>query len=531
MALSTIIKQTCKECGKVAVEKSRIQFGDTKIISLECGHVTSEDSLTTKQDVASILNGTKLFKYQVEGTEFLAAANARALLADEQGLGKTYQVMALLKLYREQLLPAVIVAPTSIKLQWLLELIDRCGVEGYLTQVIGSGKELAAPGFDIYVITYDLLKNENTFNLVKDNIKTIILDECQKIKNHLSERAKAVQKFAKSINAEHIIGMSGTPIKNNAGEYFTILNLLQPRMFPHYQKFIQDDCDSYNNGWGYKVGGLKNPERFHEKTKDFILRRTKDEVLPDLPELSRKFFHVELDRRLNKAYSAALDELEKALYDDEVTEFERGSSLIAIMTKMRQITGISKVEECTEFVTDFLESTDRKMVIFAHHHSVVNLLEKNLTKYSEDNGNLTAKPLNLTAQLSGDERQRMVQRFKTDGNRVMIASTLAAGEGLNLQFCSDAVMLERQWNPANEEQAEGRFHRYGQSNPVSVTYMLASGTIDEYFTELVESKRAIVASTLNNKEIQWDQSSLMTELANILVTKGKKAWTLDSLKG
>ena len=108
----------------------------------------------------------------------------------------------------------------------------------------------------------------------------------------------------------------------------------------------------------------------------------------------------------------------------------------------------------------------------------------------------------------------------------MIASTLAAGEGLNLQFCSDAVILERQWNPANEQQVEGRFHRFGQLNNVSITYMLASGTIDEYFTELVEIKRAIVAATLDNKEIAWNQQSLMRELAEVLVTRGKKAWSL-----
>jgi len=121
----------------------------------------------------------------------------------------------------------------------------------------------------------------------------------------------------------------------------------------------------------------------------------------------------------------------------------------------------------------------------------------------------------------------MVTNFReNDRSRIMIASTLAAGEGLNLQFCADAVMLERQWNPANEEQAEGRFHRFGQLHPVTVTYMIASETIDEYFTELVEQKRAIVGSTLDNKDIQWDQNSLMTELAQILVTKGKKSWKL-----
>lgn len=100
-------------------------------------------------------------------------------------------------------------------------------------------------------------------------------------------------------------------------------------------------------------------------------------------------------------------------------------------------------------------------------------------------------------------------------------------EGLNLQFCSDAVLLERQWNPANEENyAEDRFHRFGQVNNVDITYMIASGTIDDFFTEVVEIKRSIFTATMDNKHIEWNQQSLMKELAEILVTRGKKAWSL-----
>lgn len=522
MALSSIIKQTCKECGKLAVEKSRISFGTSKLITLECGHVTSEDVLSTNIDIATILNDCVLKPYQVDGVKFLEQSNARAILGDEQGLGKTIEALALIKLHKDELLPCIIVCPTSVKLQWHHEILAKCGTQGFLTQVISSGKELAAPGFDIYITTYDLLKNEHCFNLVKDQIKFIIIDECQKIKNHLSERAKAVQKVSKDL--EHILPMSGTPIKNHAGEYFTVLNLVQPRLFPQYNKFIEIDCDSYHNGWGYKIGGLRNPERFHEKTKDFIIRRTKSEVLKDLPELSRNFYHVELDRKLNKAYAQALDELDDMFYNNEVSDMQRGTNMLAIMTRMRQITGISKVTECVDFVTEFLLSTDRKITIFAHHHAAVMKLETELNSWLVSGGFKSV--LNLTSSLSGDERQRMVERFKNEDYRVMVASTLAAGEGLNLQFCSDCIILERQWNPANEEQVEARFHRFGQINPVSATYMIASETIDEYFTTLVESKRAIVSSTLDNKEIAWDSSSLMTELAHILVTKGKKAWSL-----
>ena len=521
MALSSIIKQTCDKCGKIAVEKSRIGFGNSKLITLECGHVVTE-SVMTSSGVAHILNNTVLRPYQIAGVEFLERANGRALLADEQGLGKTTQTQALIKLHRDDLLPAIVVCPTSVTEQWHHEFRDKCGIQGYLCQVINSGKVMAAPGFDVYITTYDLIKKENIFDMVKDQIKLVVIDECQRIKNHLSERAKAIQKLCK--NAEHIIPLSGTPIKNNAGEYFTVLNLIAPRVFPHYATFIEKECDSYHNGWGYKVGGLKHPEAFHEKTKDFILRRTKAEVLTDLPALQRKFFHCELDRRANKAYAAALQELEDLYYNEDDDAFTRNSNMLAIMTKMRQVTAVGKVDQCVDFTTEFIESCDRKIAIFAHHEMAITYLLSKLDAYCSENG--LEPVLHLHSGLNAFKRTELIEHFKAGNNRIMIASTLAAGEGLNIQFVSDAIMFERQWNPANEEQAEGRFHRFGQKNSVSITYMIATETIDEYFTELVESKRAIVASTMDNKEIQWDQSSLMTELANILVTKGKKAWSL-----
>ena len=521
MALSSIVKLTCSKCGKIAVEKSRISFGSTKLITLACGHVITENAMTST-DVKNILNGTTLWDYQVEGVKFLENANARALLADEQGLGKTLQVMALIKLH-PVLKPAVVVAPASVTLQWHHEFLQRCGVEGFLTQVIGSGKEMAIPGFDIYVVTYDMLKNEKMFDLVKGNIKLVVIDECQRIKDHTSGRAKAVQRICKDV--EHVIPLSGTPIKNHAGEYFTVLNLVAPRLFPYYNQFIEQDCDSYNNGWGYKVGGLRNPDNFREKTKDFIIRRVKADVLKDLPPKTRKFFHCELDKRLNKAYSEGLKELEDLYYnDDEMSGFTRNSNMLAIMTKLRQVTGVGKVDHCFDFACDFIESCDRKLIIFAHHHVAIDMLRGKLNTWLAAN-NLDPV-LYLHAGVKGDDRTRMVEAWKESSHRIMIASEIAAGEGMNIQFVSDVVMLERQWNPANEEQAEDRTHRFGQVNKVSITYMIASETIDEYFTELVEAKRAIMSSTLDNKQIQWNQESLMSELANILVTKGKKSWSL-----
>lgn len=528
MSLTSIIRQECTICHKIAVEQSRMKIGKTLIIKLACGHILHSESLVTDDSTYSSIvfsDGCKPRPYQIDAVRFAEESNVRCIIADEQGLGKTIESLSLLRLHSAKLLPAVIVCPSTVKLQWMHEIHRICNTpeRKLLVQVIQSGKEMAMPGFHIYVITYDMLKNDKLFSFLPDGtLKTIIIDECQRIKNHLSDRAKAVQRVAKT--TPHIISMSGTPIKNNAAEYFTVLNLTSPTRFPHFQRFVDNYVDNYSSGGYAKYGGLKNVERFHEDTKDIIIRRTKDQVLKDLPSIDRKFHHVELDKKLNKAYAAAMKELDELLYSDE-SEFEKATNTIAIMSKMRHITGISKVAECIDFTTEFLLSTDRKMVIFTHHQDVMEMLRSQLDSWCAEGG--FGAVLTLHSGLDGNKRSELVEKFKNDpSRRLMIASTLAAGEGLNLQFCSDAVILERQWNPANEEQAEARFHRFGQLNNVSITYMLASGTIDEFLTELVEIKRSIVAAAMDKKEIAWNQQSLMKELAEILVTKGRKAWSL-----
>lgn len=525
MSLTTIVKETCPKCGKVAIEKSKTRLGKSTLITLVCGHVVSKQSLSSDDEKYLAIvssDGKRLRPYQIEGVKRLEAASARCILADEQGTGKTIHIQALFNLHPE-LLPAILVVPTTVKYQWLFETIRWNGkAYPFTVQVINSGKEIAMPGFGLYIITYDILKKPEVFDMV-DDIKTIVIDECQRIKNHLSERAKAVQSIVSSKQIKHVIPMSGTPIKNHAGEYFTVLNLVDPKMFPHYQAYVNTYCDSYESGWGLKVGGIRDIERFKEDTKEIIIRRTKKEVLPDLPPKERKFFHVELDRRLNKAYAKALEELDDVIYGDG-SEFERSSATIAVMTKMRHITGISKVEACIDFATEFLMSNERKLAIFTHHHDVADLLLAKLSDWCKDGG--FAKPLHLSAALTGERRTALVKEFEVSSSRILVASTLAAGEALNLQFCSDAVMLERQWNPANEEQAEDRFHRFGQETNVSITYMISSGTIDEYFTELVESKRVIVAAAMDGQEIQWNEQSLMKELAQILISRGREKWKL-----
>jgi SNF2 family DNA or RNA helicase len=526
MALSTIVKKPCPVCGEVAIEKSRVSLKKEILISLQCGHLVAQSKLNAEQEnpdarfeTYTNRKGEKLRPFQIECVKFAEAANARIIIADEQGLGKTIEAISVLHFNRNKLFPAAIVVPTAVKHQWFYQIQD--WMPDVLTQVISSGKEMALPGFQIYIISYDLLKNEKVFSMVTP--KTVIIDECQYIKDHTSGRGKAVSKLAKL--CEHVIPMSGTPIKNHAGEYFTALNITQPTRFPEFSRFIREDCDSYATQYGYKVGGLRDAAAFKAKTEDFIIRRTQAEVLPDLPPFERLFQHCEFDARLNNAYRDGLKELENLMYSDE--NENTMTSTIAIMSKLRKLTGISKVPETVEFVTDFLQSTDRKIIVFVHHHDAHYKLELDLNAWMAERN--MPKCLNYSAALNSDQREQVKRQFINGPERVMILSTLAGGVGLDglQEVCSDVIMHERQWNPSNEEQAEKRVaSRFGQKRAAKVNYMIATGTIDEYFTDLVEQKRAIVANTLDGKDVAWDQNSLLKELTNILVTKGRERWRL-----
>jgi hypothetical protein len=298
------------------------------------------------------------------------------------------------------------------------------------------------------------------------------------------------------------------------------------------------DCDTYWNGFTYKTGGLANPKQFHERTKNFIIRRERAEVLPDLPKIQRSFSFHELGSIVEKAYIQEFkqfrDEYNRKGWVGGFSESDTygndapPESTIARLSRLRHLTGWAKIDPCVEFAIEFLGSTDRKLTIFTHHNDVADTLVEKLNMVLKG---LELEPvLHLTARLNAEQRYDMVAKFtNSPKSRILVASTLASGEGLNLQVCSDCILLERQWNPANEEQAEGRFPRPGsQASSIAATYFTAVGTVDEFFAEIVERKREIVHNTLSKdgKATPWDQSSIMKELAETLAACGGQKWSV-----
>lgn len=567
MSIVTQLSETCRFCGKKADEIRRTTLSNGEILKrLKCGHtVVSKAYIPTPEEQKYLItskDGKVPFKYQIEGTKFIETSGIRAMIMDEPGLGKTIQALLAIHIHADTALPCLIICKATLVMQIYKELHRFFGYKhGYIAQLIQKGTDKPVEGFDFYIVSYDVLRrisgrtknkeislitwrDENKKNnpMLQFPWKSVILDEVQAIKNPESARTKEVREICD--NVKHIICLSATPAKNHAGELFIPLNILQPTRFHNYKSFLRQHVDQYWRGKSYKLGGLKDPEYFWSLCSDFVIRRKRADVLPDLPKGANRLFR-EVDFQ-NKQIADAYEEAQKDFQDfwfsagqKGLNKFQQAQNILAYLNAMRKLTGIAKVPAVVDFLEEFIVGTDkeRKIVVFLHHLDARDLLQLHLQKlaaeYEKEGDNEVAKqlkPIFLGSDLSQEMRQTRVEEFRDSEARILIASTLSAGEGLNMQFCSDAIMMERQWNPANEEQAEGRFIRIGMTaDRVDVHYFIASGTIDEFFTELVEIKRAAM-NTIDGGEFVWDENSLIMQLAEALATRGAKKWKMPVTK-
>jgi hypothetical protein len=531
----------CPECGKVAKEKSSFEVDETKYILLECGHLITKaipkstpfHTLTTEPENGKICkhewdkntcvlcNANKPFPFQVEGMKFIErglALQRGVGIFDEMGLGKTIQALGYIKFHPESC-PVLYVVKSGIKYQWYMQILRWLGIK-YLPQVLETGKDGIIPNLRSYIISYDLLRRFDTSKLEKIGIKTVILDECQLIKNPDSTRTGEVRKVVKL--AQHVIPLSGTPWKNRGEEFFVALNMLDALKFDSFERYKHRWVDYYYDGPRLKQGGIKNVKAFKEYTKDLIIRRERVEVMPELPLVNRVKLYCQMEEHANEAYQNEVNEFVKfynnAVIGGEEGTFESAQGILARLARMRQITGLAKIPVTLEDIEEFFDETDRKLAVFVHHVAVGKLLVDKARELDviREKG---IKVLTLTADMNSEQRYQVQEEFNNTPQILMIGSTLASGEGLNLQSCSDCIMHERQWNPANEEQAEGRFIRIGQkAQSVTAKYALAIDTVDDILDGIVARKRIAFNAAMNKGEItQWNQQSIIKELSESIV--------------
>lgn len=429
-----------------------------------------------------------LYDYQIRGALFLAC-RGRSILGDDMGLGKTVQTLAAVELLaRERGIGRVlVVAPASVKYQWEGE-IRRFTKRA--VQVIEGGpddrQEQYADTTFYRLVNYEqVVRDREAINSWKPDL--IVLDEAQRIKNWASKTSQSVKKLV----SRYAIVLTGTPLENKLEELHSIVQFVDERRFGPAFQFLHDHriLDEQGNLTGYR-----HLERIRDKLEPIFLRRTRDEVLGQLPERTDNTIYIELAPEQLGPYEEQRTALARLLAKNYLTDLDR-KRLLACLVNLRTICNVvtlpdqpepvsPKLEELAEIVPELLDGGGHKLVIFSQWETMISHAAGVLER-------LGVGYVVLHGGLPGKDRKTVLERFRTEPECRVFLSTDAGGTGLNLQMADTVINLELPWNPAVLEQRIARVHRMGQSNPVRVVNLVTRGTIEERVLRTLTAKQSL----------------------------------------
>ena len=447
-------------------------------------------------EVPKDLNAT-LRDYQVSGFEFfktLSNYQFGGILADEMGLGKTIQTIAFLLSNKDK--KNIVITPTALIYNWKNELEKFAPtLKVGLLHAAKSEREKILDNidnYDVILTTYTTYKND--IDKYKNiNFDYCIIDEAQNIKNPDAIITKAI----KNVNAKVKFALTGTPIENNLMELWSIFDFIMPGYLYNKSKFKSIFVNNDKN-----IIELKN------LIKPFILRRTKKEVITELPDKIEQKIIIDLEKEHKRAYKGYVNLITRKIKEnnqDNITVF-------SYLTKLRQLClspelmvknyqgKNSKLDVLINIIND---SSDEKILVFSQFTKVLEVIGKRL---NEENISYSY----LDGKTSAKDRVKLVEEFNTNNNKVFLISLKAGGTGLNLTSANIVVHFDPWWNPAIEDQASDRAHRIGQKNVVNVIKLIAKGTAEERVINLQETKKELIDDVINGN---LDNSSTLKNLS------------------
>lgn len=450
------------------------------------------------------LTGGELRLYQREGVAWMAFLREfgwGGCLADDMGVGKTAQVLALLETRRAEreafperkIPPSLVVVPRSLVYNWKqeaakftprLRVLDHTGIERDRTGA-------AFDGCDVVLTTYGTLRRD-VIDFGAFRFDYVILDEAQAIKNASSESAKA----ARLLNANHRLALSGTPIENHLGELWSIFEFLNPGMLGGAHVF---------QGAG---AALRNPDEatrslLSRALRPFILRRTKSQVAPELPDKIEETIYCEMDSTQRKLYNELRDHYRMSLLGrvdregiarskmhilEALLRLRQAACHPGLIDRKRSAESSAKIETLFARLEEVVEE-NHKSLVFSQFTSLLAIVRSHLDRQGISYAYLDGQ--------TGD-RQAAVERFQTEEDcKLFLISLKAGGVGLNLTAAEYVFLLDPWWNPAVESQAIDRAHRIGQRNSVFAYRLIAKDTVEEKVLQLQETKRSLADAIIN----------------------------------
>lgn len=493
------------------------------------------------------------------------------ILADQMRIGKTPQsLMALATGFRMgRVRKALILVKSANLWQWIGEYKDWCNVLPLGIYPIIGTKSFIPPGFSTYIMSMDTFSRKGMVDtLLTMDIDVVIVDEAHSFKNPDSNRSKALIQFLHQVNREEIthtipficsmckhqwdeevtvtvdhtsgnkrvsktsycpscnaqnihsaykenikkerkggcVLLSGTLVINRATEYYVPLNIVAPEVFPSYASFVRTWIDA--DGKHIKSWKL---DEFRALIAQFVLRREKEDVYTDLPPISRYFTLIKVeDENLKELYNKTLDKMEENMQRTKSGGFHLFDN-IGELSRLRQICGLAKIDWTLDYLRELRENyPGKKMCIGVHHHSVRDQL------FAALGGG--ANCWKLDGEDSAEQKFYVQEQFRNAPAENLIVGMGAGKEGVELVYLEDELVLERAWSSQYEEQFEFRIYNpdkdlleskgLSRDKKSVIQYVVAQGTVDEFFYNIVEEKRKIFGETVaNNWDLTTDEGS------------------------
>jgi SNF2 family DNA or RNA helicase len=465
-------------------------------------NMISQIDLSTK--IPPKLNA-ELRTYQKIGYKWLRTLEQYkmgGILADDMGLGKTIQLLAVILSYVQKnkgnVKPSIIICPSSLALNWYNEIQKFTST---LKALVISGDYLERKRkieeigkYQVIITSYDSLKRD--IDLYKNYcFKYVVADEAQYIKNNNTKNSKAI----KTINAETKFALTGTPIENSLSELWSIFDFIMPGYLYKYKKFKEL----------YETPIIKEQNedvmnKLKKQIEPFVLRRTKGEVLTELPDKTVTILNNEMSEEQYNIYMSYMAQARKEIMSQiDINGFEKSQiKILSLLMRLRQICchpklflreyegESSKLNQCIEIIQDAVLG-GHKILLFSSYTSMFEIIEEKLK-------NIGVKYLKLTGQTKVGERIELVDKFNTDENiKVFLISLKAGGTGLNLTGADMVIHYDPWWNLSAENQATDRTYRIGQKRNVQVYKLITKNSIEEKIYELQQKKAKLIDNMLS----------------------------------
>jgi len=455
--------------------------------------------------------------YQAEGVAwlyFLRSHHFAGILADDMGLGKTLQALTVLARERVAGVPSIVVCPKSLLHNWRHEAAT---FFPDLRVLVYEGtpveRERARADFashDLVVVSYGTLQRDRRVLCAAGVRYTYaVLDEAQYIKNHLTKAAQSV----KELPADYRLALTGTPLENHVFEVWSIFDYLMPGFLGGHASFQKAYYKPIMEG-----GDRDAQEQLRRKVRPFMLRRTKEQVLAELPPKVEQTCECVLTDTQNVLYQQILADVRGSVFSAVREKGFAGAQIhiLAGLTKLRQVCNhpalltkesdhtmydSAKLDTCIELIEDVAQG-GRKVLVFSQFTGMLDILADTLVKRGITH-----------LYLSGKTRKRheLIERFNTDPSiTVFLISLKAGGVGLNLTAADNVILFDPWWNPSVERQAVDRTHRIGQTRSVNVYRLLAKGTIEEKIQALQRTKQDLVDAVVAEsgelaRKLTWEE--------------------------